>query len=145
MGRPFENPPGIDPKGRHGLESKAAMMYPSLDKNDKPTIRTVFPDEVVRPADAEELKELLQQYTQPRIDSMVKGDPAHRLHYIQRIRPALRYFCKKFGMPIPRALEGNGAWGGLPRESCLKTFGVPYLRVLEFPSKHLQEAKKGGK
>jgi len=123
--------------GKHSSDAHAAMLYPSTTRKGDPTVRCTYPDKVVRCRNKDELEETLAFYSRPMIDDMVKPSKSNRLYYIQRIRPALRYFCKKYGVTIPKALEGNGRWEDYEPQTKLKIFGVQDFRTLEFPAKHL--------
>lgn len=122
---------------RYRFDSQAALLYPSKDSKGKATVRCLYPDEVIKCRNNEELNNLLEHYSKPDIDAVVSATKSSRLHYIQRIRPALRYYCAKFGTKVPNWLEGNGKWEDMDSQSKQKKFGVSSFRVLEFPVDYL--------
>ncbi len=84
------------------------------------------PAHVISITSRKELNHQLDYYGVPilRFD-----EPVGRKFFIENIRPALRYYCIKFGVEIPEWLEeethfGHGA--GTPEEMEM-TFGVPKL------------------
>lgn len=133
-----ENAPRL--RGYQTQEPRAAKFLPAVQADGSPTVHLAYPDYFVRPENADDLKEYFARWLKPNIDQL--GDtPDDRLTYIQQIRPALRYFCKKYNVQIPSTLEGNGVWESMSVEDKLKTFGVAKFLTLEFPAKHLASAK----
>lgn len=80
----------------------------------------------------EDLEKTLEWYSHPFLKLRVPGGPANRKRYMEKVRPALRWFCKKFGVNIPSWLDGNGVHGELPPEEQKELFGEEPLDVREF-------------
>lgn len=59
-------------------------------------------------------------------------DISTRRWHIERERPALRYFCRKFGVPVPGWLEGCGGYEAASPATFKKLFGDRPLHPVEF-------------
>lgn len=82
--------------------------------------------------DKESLQATLDWYAYPFIKHRVPDDPYARRRYVELTRPALRFFCSKFGVDVPEWLEGNGHYDQLSPEEHNEMFGPKPLDVQEF-------------
>lgn len=79
------------------------------------------------------LESLLQHYANPHIRLIVPDSVFARRFYVERVRPALRWFCKKYGVSTPSWLNGNAHYDELPPEQFAEYFGEGGpLKVREF-------------
>ena len=84
---------------------------------------------IVKCRSRRQLDLLLDWHSDPR---HVPDDVAARRRYVEQVRPALRWFCLVYGVPVPSWLEGNGAVDKLPDLERLRRYGPDPLRVREF-------------
>lgn len=90
------------------------------------------PAKVVRCHNKEALQSLLNFYSYPFIKMRLPDDPAARRRYVEQVRPALRWFCKKFQTEIPQWLLGNAHYDDMPGKEKSDYFGPGDLKVFEF-------------
>lgn len=95
-------------------------------------MKHLVPDKIVKCRSKDELKRLLDWYSYPFIAHRVPDNVAARRRYVEEVRPALRWFCKKYGEKVPTWLEGNGHYDELPPEEREKLFGAEPFKVREF-------------
>lgn len=74
----------------------------------------------------------LEFHSNPHIKMHTPDDPKARRFHVEKQRPALRWFCKKYGVSIPSWLEGNMHYDELPPEKSAELFGEGPLKVQEF-------------
>lgn len=74
----------------------------------------------------------LEYHSNPHIKMHTLDDPKARRQHVEQVRPALRWFCKKYGMNIPTWLEGNMHYDELPPEQFAEMFGEGPLNTREF-------------
>lgn len=80
----------------------------------------------------EDLKAALDYYAHPFIKSTSHDSTFSRRHVVEKVRPALRWFCKKYGENVPSWLEGNRHYDEIPKEEHEALFGEGPLKVREF-------------
>ncbi len=84
------------------------------------------PADVIEVDSRQELNHQLNYYSRPIIPF---DNPVGRKFFMENIRPALRYYCIKFGVEVPEWLEEETHFGhgnGSPEEMEMM-FGVPKL------------------
>lgn len=59
---------------------------------------------------------------------------SERRWHMERERPALRWFCRQFGVPVPNWLQGNGGYDKVLPASFKELFGDHPLRPVVFRS-----------
>lgn len=59
---------------------------------------------------------------------------SERRWHMERERPALRWYCRQFGVPVPNWLKGNGGYDLVTPSSFKQLFGNAPLRPLVFRS-----------
>lgn len=80
----------------------------------------------------EDLQAALDFYSNPFVHSLLPdGKHAQRWH-VTRVRPALRWFCKKYDTDVPEWLKGNGVYDNMNEEERQDLYGQPELDVMEF-------------
>jgi len=90
------------------------------------------PDKILKCRSKEELQHLLDWYSYPFIKMRVPDLPVARRRYVEEVRPALRWFCKRYQMDIPEWLKGNAHYEDMPKEEFSDFFGEGDLQVHEF-------------
>jgi len=109
------------------------ILEPYHKKNGKKGIRITRPSDVTDIGDKEELEAALAHYSKPLLQHLVPDSQHARKHYIERIRPALRYYCKKFGKKVPKWLETDDYYlKRMSDEEKNQQFGTTELHVHEF-------------
>ena len=101
-------------------------------KGDSFSFEYRHPDNIVKCRDKAELERLLAWYSYPFIKHTVPDSPIARRRYVEQVRPALRWFCKKYSVKIPEWLEGNGHYDEMSGDEAKDFFGDGDLRVHEF-------------
>lgn len=110
----------------------ALYDHPGTD-NDKAATVLVTPDKIMRGSinSKEDLKRELQRYSH-NIVSKIGRTRGIRRFYMEKIRPALRWYCRKYQVPVPLWLEGHGPYENLPPEEHNELFGDGDLSAQEF-------------
>jgi len=98
------------------------------------------PDKIVTCRNKEELHKLLEWYSYPFIKMRMPDDPKVRRRYVEQVRPALRWFCKKFQVDIPDWLQGNAHYDSMEPEEAEDFFGKDPLQVFEFSDANPSES-----
>ncbi len=87
------------------------------------------PSRIVRCRTRRDLDGLLVRYGDPR---QIPNNVAARRRYVEEVRPALRWYCRVFNVPVPPWLLGNGLADGTSDAERVLLFGPEPLRVREF-------------
>jgi hypothetical protein len=96
------------------------------------TVRAVSPSDVLYVPDKEELDLLLEHYGTGDLEQMVSDSPFARRWYVEKIRPALRYYCARFSVPPPDWLAQDEEFTEMDEAQMKEIFGVSQLRPREF-------------
>lgn len=78
------------------------------------------------------LLKTLAYHSNPFIKHHTLDSPLSRRHHVEKVRPAMRWFCKKYGVNVPSWLEGNMHYDELPPDEHEELFGKEPLKVREF-------------
>lgn len=122
-------------------DKQAWIMKPMMKQDGSQGLQVVYPHDILDIHDDKKLKGLLDYYSNPMFSSVVGDSPRSRLFYVEKIRPALRYFCKRYGVDIPDWLEKDDEFTGLPQKEKVKLFGTADIPIVEFRSKHLEQGQ----
>jgi hypothetical protein len=95
-------------------------------------LKLITPSMVVHIADKDELKHQLRHYHRPFIRDVVPDTTTARKNYVEHVRPALRYWCAKFGIEVPHWLKGEDDFVKLSDTKKMELFGTTELHILEF-------------
>jgi len=104
-------------------------------KNSKSgkALKVTTPSDAVRIHSKGELLAQLEHYSRPFIKHTVQPNtPFARKHYVEKIRPALRFYCKKFGVKVPQWLENDDYFKNLDDDQKRDLFGTTELSFREF-------------
>jgi len=118
-------------------DRQAAYVEPFTRAGAK-AIRMVYPERVLNVQSKNQLEGLLDHYNTPIWQSRVARTPGARRNYVEKIRPALRYFCKLYNVKIPDWLADDKQFAEMGAGAVKELFGVDKLRIFEFRSKHLE-------
>lgn len=86
------------------------------------------PTDVLPIHDKEELQLQLDHYKSPFLKHVVPDSTFARKNYILYVRPALRYYCAKFGVTVPDWLKTDAYYENLPDTEKQDLFGTTKLR-----------------
>lgn len=82
----------------------------------------------------------LEFYSCPFIGLRVADSTAARRHHVQKVRPALRWFCKQLRVTVPRWLRSDGRYLSCSRKEHLALFGPAPLAIREFTPERRRNA-----
>lgn len=74
----------------------------------------------------------LDFYANPFIHGHLPDGKHPQRWHVQRTRPALRWFCKKYNLEVPPWLKGNGIYDNMTEEERQEHYGQPELLVNDF-------------
>ena len=99
------------------------------------SLKVTTPAQVLKIHSKEELMAQLDQYSKPFIRHVVVDSKFARKHYLEKVRPALRYYCKKFDVEVPAWLKDDSYYHNLPNEEKEQLFGTakPARREFRLP------------
>jgi predicted hydrolase (HD superfamily) len=78
------------------------------------------------------LRHALDRFANPFIKLHTADNTQSRRHHVEKVRPALRWYCKKFGVDEPEWLKGNAHYDEIPPEEHEALFGKNPLKTREF-------------
>lgn len=131
----------MKPRKRRAQDVPAGQphAYPLTDKvphrSGKELPRFQFPHQIIDVRSKRDLDRALEHYRHP--FPMMEGSEhpknVHAMRYmIERVFPALRWFCRVYNEDVPSWLEGNGWADGISTEDHKRFFGEKPLDVREF-------------
>ena len=107
----------------------------------------VHPHHVVTVRSKGELLAVLKHYAHP--FPMMENTGHHHKTSVRALRyliewtyPALRWYCKVYGVAVPDWLEGNGWADGMDTEDLQKFVGEEPLNVFEFTERQAHAGKR---
>jgi hypothetical protein len=95
-------------------------------------VRVTSPDKVLPIHDEKELKLQLEHYSRGILKFICPNSTFARLFYVEKTRPALRFYCAKFGVAVPEWLKNEDYFLSLTEREKLDLFGTTELRPREF-------------
>ena len=99
------------------------------------TLKITSPSKVLPIHTVRELHAQLDHYSRGggKMPNLTSPDSAFaRKFYVEKIRPALRYYCKKFGVKVPAWLADDDHFKNLPDAEKVAMFGTHKLNHQEF-------------
>lgn len=97
-----------------------------------PSLHALTPASVLVVLDEDDLEEKLAAFSDPIRNGVVRNAPRDRRWYVEKILPALRYYCGKYEVDVPGWLANNDHWEGMPEDQQERLFGPGELRLREF-------------
>jgi len=110
----------------------SVFMLDLVDEGDEPALHVTTPASVFVINDAEELQDRLAAFSDPIKNKVVKNTAKARRWYVEKVLPALRYYCDRLGVDQPDWLATNGHWERMTDEEKEKLFGPEPLKLREF-------------
>lgn len=95
-------------------------------------IHVTTPSSVLMIHNADELSERLQAFSDPIKNKVIKNTAKDRRWYVEKILPALRFYCDRFDVEQPDWLSTNGHWDRMSDEEKQQLFGPAPLKMREF-------------
>lgn len=95
-------------------------------------VRITRPTDVLTILDKRELHAQLDHYATPFIKLTSPDSTAARKWYVEKVRPALRYYCIKFGVKIPEWLKNEDYFKRMSDKEKQDYFGTTKLSFREF-------------
>lgn len=108
------------------------FMLDATEDADGPGIHVITPMSVLMIHDADELDERLEAFSDPVKNKVVQNTPKARRWYVEKILPALRFYCDRLGIDKPDWLATNGHWERMTDEEKHQLFGPEPLKLREF-------------
>lgn len=112
--------------------AKPHIRAKKRDGSDRSFVEYVKPETVLKCTTKKQLQKYLDWYSYPFIKNRVPDEKSARRQYVEKVRPALRWYCKKFGVDVPEWLKSNGGYDKLSPEDHEQHFGKDPLDVREF-------------
>lgn len=101
------------------------------DDDNGPVIHALTPSSVMVVNDADDLQAKLDQFSDLS-GAAVPKTKAGRRWYVERVRPALRFYCKRYGVDVPDWLESDEQWEVMSEEEKLAKFGTTDVKIRDF-------------
>lgn len=108
------------------------FMLDVVDDDGGPALVVTTPASVMVVSDAEQLQERLEAFSDPIKNRVVKNTVKDRRRYVEKVLPALRYYCDRLGVDQPDWLSTNGHWERMTDADKEKLFGSEPLKLRDF-------------
>ena len=102
------------------------------DTGDGPSLHVLTPASVLVVLDGDDLESKLAAFSDPIANGVVRNSPRGRRWYVEKILPALRYYCDKYEVDVPDWLASDNHWKGMAEDEQEHLFGPGELRLREF-------------
>lgn len=102
------------------------------DAGDGPSLHVLTPASVLVVLDGDDLESKLAAFSDPIANGVVRNSPRGRRWYVEKILPALRYYCDKYEVDVPDWLASDNHWKGMAEDEQEHLFGPGELRLREF-------------
>lgn len=99
---------------------------------DVPVLSVFTPASVLMVLGADDLRRKLGEFSDPVKNGVIRNSHRGRRWYVEKILPALRFYCGKYGVEQPDWLVGNNHWESMSGADKKKLFGPGDLRLREF-------------
>ena len=119
-------------------------VVPSTTRDGGKDIRATKPRDVVDIRSKDELEEQLQHYKKPFVAHVVKATVFAQRHYVEWIRPALRFYCKLYKTDVPAWLKDDSFYLSMKDDQRRRLFGQKPLRIHEFKAMKFKRAPAKG-
>jgi hypothetical protein len=108
------------------------FMLDVVDDAESPALHVATPGSVLVISSVEQLQERLVAFSDPVKNKVVQNTTKARRWYVEKVLPALRYYCGRFGVEQPGWLATNGHWERMTDEEKQRLFGPEPLKLREF-------------
>ncbi len=115
-------------------EAEDHALFELVPGKDKKGFRPMVtsPSDVLQIHTPEEMQARLQHYQRFVGLKIMYDTQGARKRYVEKVRPALRYYCKKFSVAVPDFLKNDRYYTTLPDEEKQELFGTTQLNIREF-------------
>jgi len=115
-------------------EKSNHVVFRTVNRGDgKKGIEAHTPEKVLPIHDKKELEAQLKHYAKFLLSLTTGSNVAARRKYVELIRPALRYYCKKFNVQAPKWLANDDYYTKtMDTATKQQMFGMRPLRIGEF-------------
>ena len=125
------------------MKSKHVIFRSRKRKDGSKGVEAISPESVVAIHTHEELDAQLLHYSQL-LSQSLPGDKDVLRHHVELVRPALRFYCKKFGTEPPQWLADDKFFTETMTDSDRAgMFGDKPLRIGEFKSMREKRLNQG--
>lgn len=127
--------------------TKHHAIFEVHDDGGKKSIGVITPKKAIRIDSKDELQAQLEHYAKAGgpvfLRNMLPDDAKARYRHVRYVRPALRYYCRKFSIKIPKWLDDDSHFSTLSKGEMVNLFGKP----IKFPVREFARLKMlmGGK
>lgn len=123
-------------------------------KDDKGKVRArlAFPHDYVKVKNKKDLKSVLEQFGHHVAWwTLLPNSTFARRNFVERVRPAIRYYCEKYQVEIPGWLANDKQFEELPPSKKKELFGKEDISIVKwrkvnppplFPDQQHQDAKQ---
>lgn len=126
------------------MRSKHVIFRSKKRKDGSKGVEAWSPERVVAIHTHEELDAQLRHYSQL-LSQSLPSDPEVLRHHVELVRPALRFYCKKFEVEPPKWLADDKYFTEhLSDSDRARMFGDKPLRIGEFRSMQERRLNQGG-
>lgn len=112
------------------MRDRDCAIFELIDDPASPAGRSphvTFPSDVLKVADVQALTVQLLRYKE-----YSSKKPEEMLRYVEKIRPALRFFCGAFATGVPEWLQTDAHLVDVPDEEKQRVFGTTDIHTREF-------------
>lgn len=102
------------------------------EDGEVPTLHVLTPASVLVVVDRDDLERKLVAFSDPVRNGVVRNTQKDRRWYVEKILPALRFYCDKYEVDQPPWLVGNNHWEEMSDDVKERLFGAGELRFREF-------------
>lgn len=99
---------------------------------DGPSLHALTPASVLVVLGRKDLDRKLVAFSDPVKNGVVRNTPRDRRWFVEKILPALRFYCTKYEVEQPDWLVSNNHWEGMDDKEQERLFGPGELRFREF-------------
>lgn len=103
-----------------------------VSSDDGGSLHVITPSSVLMIHSVDELNERLEAFSDPIKNKVVPNTEKARRWYVEKILPALRFYCDRLGVEQPDWLATNGHWERMSDEEKQQLFGPEPLKLREF-------------
>ena len=102
------------------------------DAGDGPSLHVLTPASVLVVLDEDDLESKLAAFSDPIANGVVRNSPRGRRWYVEKILPALRYYCDKYEVDVPDWLASDNHWKSMAGAEQVLLLVLGKLRLREF-------------
>ncbi len=121
---------------KHNVSHEDANFFQMrfhMDESGKVHGNVSFPHTYVKVKSKEDLEELLEYFSHHlNWTKLVPNKTFARRTYVEKTRPALRYYCEKYGVEVPEWLANDKMFVDMAPSKKQELFGTQEINITEF-------------